>query len=59
MIWQRPKACMSGNCPEVAFDGGVVHLRSTTRPEIITWSRAEWAAHKAAVIGGDYEETAP
>ena len=53
--WLRPAGCESSGCPEVAFVGPRVFVRSSKRPHLMAiLDDDEWQTLCNAITAGDY-----
>ena len=55
--WRRSSYCGNGTCVEVRFDGDVVLVRDSKRPEQepLQFTTEEWAAFGAGMRDGEFD----
>lgn len=55
--WRTASFCQSGECAEVAEEGGEVLLRSTRAPEtVVRLTGAEWQALTKGIAAGEFSD---
>jgi Domain of unknown function (DUF397) len=55
--WRTASFCQSGECAEVAEQGGEVLLRSTRAPDVVVrLTGTEWQALTKGIAAGEFSE---